>query len=121
MSDFKEYSELILHELKRIDKKIEKHDDRLDEYNENLLRNTITLEEHVKGSIASNKRLIIVEDSLKELDNKVSHIDTHVTRVQRVVLFFSPTTKRIKWMASIIGLIASAYGLYVLLTTGVGT
>ncbi len=81
MSDFKEYSELILHELKRIDAKIERHDDRLDIYNENLLRNTLTLEEHVKGSIASNKRLTIVEDSLATIDNKVNHIDVHVSKV----------------------------------------
>jgi conjugal transfer/entry exclusion protein len=118
MSDLKEYTNLVLHELKRIDSKIEKHDERLDKYNETLLRNTITLEHHVKGSIASNKRLKIVEDQIENLNTQVEHIDDHVTKIQSFAMFFYPTTKKLKWIVTFIGLIVSSYGLYILLTTG---
>lgn len=97
----------IAKQVDKLDSKIDRQSEKIGKYNEGLLRNTITLEEHVKGSIASNKRLTIVED-------KIKHIDDHVSKIQKFLNLFSPTTRKLKWAIAFIGLISSGYGLYIL-------
>jgi 6-phosphogluconate dehydrogenase len=111
--------DVVLKQIDKLDTKFDRHvektDERLDKYNEALIRNTMTLEEHVKGSIATNKRLTLMEKIVQKLVARIEHIDTHVIRIDHIINLFKPTTRKLKWLAALIGLITSGYGLYMIL------
>lgn len=77
--------------------KIDKISERQLDHEKTLLRNTITLEEHVKGSIATNKRLKHVEDQLMQVQD-------HVTKVQWWMEILKPTKQKILILATAISL-----------------
>lgn len=116
MSDDKEW-DLLLNKLEQIDTnhrdvslKLDKIVDKQTKHGETLVRNTVTLEEHVKGSIASNKRLEIVE-------KKLDHVETHVGKVELLIDLLRPTKKKIKILILALSLCGGSYGTYDELTS----
>lgn len=77
--------------------KIDKISERQLEHEKTLLRNTITLEEHVKGSIATNKRLKHVEDQLTQVQD-------HVKKVRWWIELLKPTKQKILILATALSL-----------------
>lgn len=78
--------------------RIDKIHDKQIEQGKTLLRNTITVEEHVKGSIATNKRLTHVE-------NQLFDIQKHVSKVQWVWNILIPTRKKIAILLTLLSLL----------------
>lgn len=74
-NDWIEWRKFVLSELKRLGKDANYIHQQLVQINETLLRNTVSLEEHMK-------RTNLLED-------KIEHIDTHVKKVQALGWLFS--------------------------------
>ncbi len=73
--DWMEWRKYVLAELKRLAKDTTLTHKQLAQLNETLIRNTISLEEHVKRT--------------NLLEAKVGHIDAHVKKVQAIGWLFS--------------------------------
>lgn len=71
----------ILNQLTRFDSKFDKFDERFDKYNETLIRNTITLEDHVK-------RTNLLETKIFHVETEVTGLKEHMTIVKGVMNFF---------------------------------
>lgn len=105
MSDgFKQFSELVLHELRRQDTKLDKITDKQSEQNEHLLRNTITLEEHIK-------RTKLLEDRAERIEDEVDVIKDHVDGIKRIFSLVKPTKEKLKWLAILAGLAGGGVGV----------
>lgn len=103
MSDgFKQFSDLVLHELRRQDEKLDRMTDKQAEQNEVLLRNTITLEEHVK-------RTKLLEDRAERIEDEVDEIKDHVDTIKRIFNIVKPTKEKLKWLAILTGLAGGGY------------
>lgn len=88
-------NQLILEHFKQQDQhhrdlidKIEKIQNKQLDHEKILLRNTITVENHVKGSIATNKRLEIVEEKLFDMTEDVA-------KAKMLWDIFKPTKKKV--------------------------
>ena len=100
----KQAFQLLLNKLEGIDKRLESGDatfkevyKKLEELNSNLEVNNIELAKHVMSSVATNKRLSIVEEIVFKYKKNLQYIE----------LFFcilSPTKKKIAWTISLISL-----------------
>lgn len=84
--------------LKTQGKTLEKHANLLELQQETLIRNTITVEEHHKRSIA-------LENRQKELEAEIEPIRDHVISVQAVF-------KAMKWFGIFFGAVLSAASVY---------
>lgn len=103
MSDgFKQFSDLVLHELRRQDQKLDKVMDKQSEQNEHLLRNTISLEEHIK-------RTKLLEDRAERIEDEVDVIKDHVDGIKRIFNLVKPTKEKLKWLAILAGLVGGGY------------
>ena len=76
--DWNEWSRHVLAELKRLDKANEQTHSKLDRYNETLLRNTATLEVHVK-------RTNLLEEKLDRVDQEVDGLKAHIDNVRNII------------------------------------
>lgn len=111
-NDWKEWSNHVLAELKRFDKnhesihdKIDKMDSRLDKYNETLIRNTISLEDHILRTNLLEKKMEHVES---EVDGLKSHMISIRSFTNIVKLISSARGKVIiKALIGISGAVAS--------------
>ena len=111
--DWNQWGEHVLAELKRFNKehavfskKVSKLDDRLDKYNEVLVRNTVSLEEHIK-------RTNLLEKKIGHVEREVGGLREHVSVVKSVfaVFQFFGTVKGkmlLKWMV-LLGAGAASY------------
>ena len=98
-------TQLIIEHLRQHDQnhrdtvqRLDKIQERQLEHDKLLLRNTITVEEHVKGAIATNKRLTHVENQLQQ-------IQSHVTKVEWVSELLKPTKKKIMVLITLLSLL----------------
>lgn len=101
-NDWDEWRAHILAEIKRFNKehslfsrKMSKFDSRLDRYNEILIRNTVSLEEHIK-------RTNLLEKKVDHVETEVGGLRDHLSLVKSVfsiVKFFGTTKGKIviKW------------------------
>lgn len=78
--EWKEWRQLVLSELKRLSKDTSQTHKRLEAYNEILVRNTTTLEEHVKRT--------------NLLETRVEHVDEQVQKMANLVSFFDWLTNK---------------------------
>lgn len=122
-NEWNEWNKLILQEMKRFDSthrdlmgEIGKIRDEQIDQGKTLVRNTLTVEQHVIGSIASNKRLMIVEDKLEVLDGSIKEeirtLNIHISKIDRVIKFLTPTRAKIKWVLVIVSTLGGSYGGY---------
>lgn len=70
--EWKEWRQFVLAELKRLSKDTAQTHKRLETYNEILIRNTTSLEEHVKRSNLLEMRIEQVDEQVKRTANLVS-------------------------------------------------
>jgi len=87
--DWNEWSRHVLAELKRLDRanehlhsKFDKLHLSLDKYNEILVRNTASLEEHMR-------RTNLLESRLEKVDQEVDGLSAHIDRVKSIMNFVS--------------------------------
>ena len=93
----KQAFQLLMDKLQGIDRRLEEGDRKFDQFHETLQENTRELSKHVRGSVATNKRLEIVE-------NKMTHVEDHVSLMERFGRHFKPTKKRMAWLSAAIAL-----------------
>ncbi len=104
MSDeWKEWSNHILTELKRFDHNHERIFDKLEEQGETLVRNTVTLEEHVR-------RTDLLEEDIGQVKEKIGDVESDVDKIKGVFGLFKPTKQKLKWLVLISSLLGSMYG-----------
>ena len=77
--DWREWSNHVLAEIKRFDKthdllheKLDKLDSRLDEYNDTLVKNTCSLEEHIRRTNILEEKVDLVEEDVRAIKNSSS-------------------------------------------------
>ena len=75
------------------------------EQGKTLVRNTVSLEEHVR-------RTNLLEIKLEHVENEVNGLRTHVTKVNTVMGLFKPTKEKIKWLIIVASLCGGSYGGY---------
>ena len=88
------------------EKLLEKHTETLEKQGEVLLRNTITVEEHHRRSLA-------LEAQMEQLEKEVRHIENHVSQMEGVGNFF----KVVGW---VVGAILGIGGVLSLIARGIG-
>ena len=71
--------------------------------NEISLRNTISLEDHMKRTNLLENYVQTVEKQLQLVQNQLAHVDTHVEKVEKVIGFFSLTPKKLWILLSLAG------------------
>jgi hypothetical protein len=110
--EWREWSNHVLAELKRFDKnadqlhlKIDKMDKRFDDYNETLVRNTVSLEEHIKRTNLLENKVGAVEDEILLL--KKRHKSSAFSR-----FFTWIGTEKFRLVMKILILAASAIASY---------
>lgn len=97
MSDVKDFSAIVLHELKRQDEKLDKLVFKQMEQNETLVRNTVTLEEHVR-------RTNLLENRAERIEKDVIEVQDHVRNIKTILNILKPTKEKMKWLAVLAGL-----------------
>jgi hypothetical protein len=112
MSDFKEWSDLILTEMKRQDNK---HRDIMGELKDlkkeqieqgkTLVRNTTSLEEHMR-------RTHLLEAKTEHIETEVDGLREHVDKINFILQLLKPTKEKIKWFIIISMLLSGSYGGY---------
>ena len=75
------------------------------EQGKTLVRNTVSLEEHVK-------RTNLLETKMEHVEDEVSGLKTHITKVTTLVELFKPTKEKIKWLIIAASLCGGSYGGY---------
>jgi hypothetical protein len=100
--DFKEWSNLVLHELKRSDQnhrdvmqELSKLKDGQVDQGNTLIRLTTTVEEHKKYSINLEKEQKAQRATQKEINEEVDNINTHVNNIKIWVKILTPTKTKI--------------------------
>lgn len=88
---------MLMNKLQGIDRRLEEGDKKFHEFHLTLQENTKELAEHVKGSIATNKRLEIVE-------NKMPNIEKHVSFMQKFGKIIGPSKRKIAGVLAAISL-----------------
>lgn len=96
------------HMLKELDRFADKQDriyERIIEQNETLIRNTVSLEEHVK-------RTNLLEDKVSHVEKDLGKVNSHIAKVETLIDVFKPTKQKIKLLIILIGLLGGSYGGY---------
>lgn len=93
----------LLAELGRIHSSHDRIFDKLSEQGETLVRNTVTLEEHVR-------RTNLLEEEMTTVKEEVSGLHTHINKINVVMKLFKPTRTKIKALVAIAGVLGSIYG-----------
>lgn len=102
-NEWKEWSVHVLAELKRFDDNHKRIYDKLEEQGQTLVRNTITLEEHVR-------RTNLLETEVSKVKEEVDGLHIHLGKVDTILSIFKPTKAKIKMLVLISSLLASLYG-----------
>lgn len=79
--------------------------DKLSEQGETLVRNTVTLEEHVKRTNLLEKRFVNVE-------TEVDGLKVHVTKINTILNLFKPTKEKLKVLLLLSALAGGGAGTY---------
>ena len=75
--------------------KLDKIVDKQSEHGETLVRNTISLEEHIR-------RTNLLETDLKDTKEDVEDIKEHVDKIKFVMKVMTPTKSKLKWLAALL-------------------
>lgn len=112
-----EFSNLILNEFKRVDLNhrdliggIEKIRDEQIEQGKTLIRNTASLEEHIR-------RTNLLETKMTHVEEEVDGLKSHVDKVNFVLNLLKPTKEKLKWLLILSALTGGGMGGYELTKT----
>ena len=70
------------------------------EYKEILLRNTITLEDHVRRTNLLQEQVANMQRLIEMFEQKMSHVDKHVSKVENLMNIFKPTPRKLGLLIS---------------------
>lgn len=73
------------------------------EQGKTLVRNTVTLEEHVK-------RTNLLEKRMEHVDNEVDGLKTHIAKINTVFDLLKPTKEKMKWIFIVASIIGGTWG-----------
>jgi len=106
----------VIHILDRIENKLEKIQDVQIDQGKTLVRNTMTLEEHVRRTNILEKKNDKLEDKVddahEKCDARVNKIDKDLSSINLILQLLKPTKQKAKWIALTGSLLASLYGGY---------
>ena len=112
MSDFKDWSTLVMDELKRqgqshrdMMNEIGKIRDEQIEQGKTLIRNTESLEHHIK-------RTDLLEKKVEHVENEVDGLKSHVDKVNFILGLLKPTKEKLKWLLILSALTGGGFGGY---------
>jgi hypothetical protein len=103
--EIKDIAGHILAEIHRIHNSHDKIYDKLSEQGETLVRNTVTLEEHVR-------RTNLLENKMTHIETEVNGLRTHINKVNFFISLLKPTRQKIKWILIILSLFGGSWGGY---------
>lgn len=110
--DWKEWSQHVLAEIQRLNKNQESLNEKVEENNQILIRNTISLEEHMRRTDANERMINSVSDRLTPIETeKIEKAAVAKSRRETMMLWF----KIIGSIATVGGIIAGAKPLLLLL------
>jgi hypothetical protein len=95
----------LLNEIGRIHTSNERIFDKLAEQGETLVRNTVSLEEHVR-------RTNLLENKMTYVEDEVSELCLHVAKINTLVSIFKPTKEKLKIAALLCALAGGSVGTY---------
>lgn len=75
--------------------------------NETLIRNTVSLEEHIKRTNLLENYVKQVEAQLKSVEAQLTHVDAHVVKVEGFMGYFKLTPKKAIVIISAFGAVAA--------------
>jgi hypothetical protein len=110
MSD--QLSQLVLDEIKRHDQnhrdlmgEISKIRDEQIEQGKILVRNTVSLEEHIR-------RTNLLEEKMQDVDDHLDEVRIHITKINFIMGLLKPTKEKIKWLLILSALASGSYGTH---------
>jgi len=103
--EIKDLTGHILTEIGRMHTSSERIFDKLAEQGETLVRNTVSLEEHVR-------RTNILETKMDHVEDEVSGLSIHVTKINAILSIFKPTKDKLKILAVLAALATGGTGAY---------
>lgn len=95
----------LLAEIHRIHNSHDKIFDKLSEQGETLVRNTLSLEEHIR-------RTNLLEKKMDHVEEEVDGLKSHVERVRFIMQLLKPTKEKIKWLIVAGSILGGTYGGY---------
>ena len=95
----------LLTEIHRIHDSHDKIFDKLSQQGETLVRNTISLEEHIR-------RTNLLEKKMEHVEVEVNGLKNHVDRVNFIMGILKPTKEKIKWLIILGSILGGTYGGY---------
>lgn len=95
----------LLNEIGRIHTSNERIFDKLAEQGETLVRNTVSLEEHVR-------RTNLLELKMDHVEDEVGEITVHIAKINTLVALFKPTKEKLKILALLGALAGGSVGTY---------
>jgi len=93
----------ILQEMTRIHTSHDRIFDKLSEQGETLVRNTTSLEEHVR-------RTNLLETKVGHVEVEVDGLKTHLTKINTLITLLKPTKTKVKMAILVSSLLGSLYG-----------
>lgn len=103
--EVKGFTNHLLREMERVHGNNDRILEKLSEQNEVLVRNTVSLEEHVR-------RTNMLEEKMEHVETEVSEIKAHITKVNTVLDILKPTKEKLKIIAILSTLLGGSYGGY---------
>lgn len=95
----------LLAEIHRIHNSHDKIFDKLSQQAETLVRNTISLEEHIR-------RTNLLEKKMDHVEEEVDGLKNHIEKIRFITQLLKPTKEKIKWLIIIGSILGGTYGGY---------
>lgn len=102
-------SDIILEELKRHNAKLDNIVDRQFYQHETLIKNTVSLEEHMKRTDILEKRNSMTEEIIQEIKDELGEIKAFIKNINLILELIKPTKEKIKWVVLAAGLLLGSY------------
>ena len=101
----------ILDHLNRIDNKQDKIFEELQTQNTTLVRNTVSLEDHIKRTNLLERKMDLIEEDVTKVEEKIFKIKENQDKTNFIVNFLKPTKLKIKIITLLLGLIGGTYSI----------
>lgn len=115
--DFKQFTTIILDQLSRQDQdhrdlmsEIGKIRDEQVEQGKTLVRNTVSLEEHIRRTDLLEVKVERVDKKVDDVEEEVDGLHKHLVRLDGLFDFFKPTKTKIKWLITILSALGIGFG-----------
>lgn len=67
----------------------------LSEHKDLLIRNTLSLEDHIKRTNILQAHVANLQDLVEKFERRIAHVDNHVDKVNSIIKALTPTPKKI--------------------------